>query len=159
MVAGEKRRLWVPESLTFAGKKEPPGTRTFDVELIYLTASPTIPPPDVKAPPPDAKRTPSGLAYKVLTAGTGTRRPGERSTVMVHYSGWTTNGKLFDSSLTRGQPATYTLDDVIPGWTEGLQLMVEGEKVRLWVPQQLAYKGQSAPYGMLVFDIELLQIK
>jgi len=80
------------------------------------------------------------------------------SSVTVHYSGWTTDGKLFDSSVVRGEPATFPLDGVIPGWTEGLQLMVEGEKTRFWIPQQLAYKGQSAPYGMLVFDVELIKI-
>src|SRR5436309_15688003 len=73
-------------------------------------------------------------------------------------TGWTTNGKMFDSSIVKGQPATFPVDGVIPGWTEGLQLMVEGEKTRFWIPENLAYKGQSAPYGMLVFDVELIKI-
>ena len=77
----------------------------------------------------------------------------------VHYSGWTTDGKMFDSSVTRGQPATFPLDGVIGGWTEGVQLMVEGEKARFWIPEKLAYKGERAPYGMLVFDIELIKIE
>ncbi len=77
----------------------------------------------------------------------------------VHYSGWTTDGKLFDSSVSRGQPASFPLGDVIKGWTEGVQLMVVGEKARFWIPEGLAYKGKSAPFGMLVFDIELLEIK
>ena len=59
----------------------------------------------------------------------------------------------------RGEPATFPLDGVIPGWTEGVQLMVEGEKTRFWIPESLAYKGQSAPYGMLVFDVELIKIQ
>ena len=82
------------------------------------------------------------------------------STVTVHYSGWTTDGKLFDSSVVRGQPATFPLNRVIAGWTEGLQLMVVGEQRRLWIPEALAYKGaEGAPKGMLVFDVELIAIK
>jgi peptidylprolyl isomerase len=79
--------------------------------------------------------------------------------VTVHYTGWTTDGKMFDSSVSRGQPATFPLNKVIAGWTEGVQLMVEGEKTRFWIPQNLAYQGQAgAPRGMLVFDVELLKI-
>ena len=66
---------------------------------------------------------------------------------------------MFDSSVTRGEPATFPLDRVIKGWTEGVQLMVEGEKTRFWIPEPLAYRGQRAPYGMLVFDIELLKVQ
>src|SRR5438270_419464 len=89
----------------------------------------TIPaPPDVAAPPADARKTASGLAYRVLKEGVGGRHPKSSNPVTVHYTGWTTDGKMFDSSVVRGQPATFPLDGVIPGWTEGLQLMVEGEK-------------------------------
>jgi peptidylprolyl isomerase len=158
MVAGEKRRFWIPEALAYKGQRDPKGTLVFDVELISFTDSPTQAPPDVKKPPSDAKRTASGLAYKVLKPGVGARRPLLTTSVTVHYSGWTTDGKLFDSSVVRGMPATFPLDGVIPGWTEGVQLMVEGEKTRFWIPQELAYKGQSPPYGMLVFDIELIKI-
>ncbi len=159
MVVGEKRRFWIPEALAYQGRREPKGMLVFDVELLSFTPSPTQAPPDVKAPPADAKRTPSGLAYKVLKPGTGARHPSQNSNVTVHYSGWTTDGKLFDSSITRGQPASFPLDGVIKGWTEGLQLMVEGEKARFWIPESLAYKGQSPPYGTLVFDVELLKIQ
>ena len=76
----------------------------------------------------------------------------------MHYTGWTTDGKMFDSSVVRGQPSTFAVDGVIPGWTEGLQLMFEGEKTRFWIPEKLAYEGKSAPYGMLVFDVELIKI-
>ena len=127
--------------------------------LSAQTTSALPPPADVAAPPADAKKTSSGLAYKVLTPGTGTRRPASGSEVTVHYSGWTTDGKLFDSSLSRGEPATFPLDRVIAGWTEGVQLMVEGEKARFWIPERLAYRGERAPYGTLVFDIELLKVK
>ena len=116
------------------------------------------PPPDVAAPPADAQHTASGLAYKVLVQGTGARHPGPTTTVEVHYTGWTTDGRMFDSSVTRGQPAQFPLNRVIPGWTEGVQLMFEGEKARFWIPEKLAYGGKSAPYGMLVFDIELVKI-
>ena len=158
MVAGEKRRFWIPEALAYKGVREPKGMLVFDVELFSITNLSA--PPDVAAAPADAKRTASGLAYKVLKAGVGGRRPGSTSTVTVHYTGWTTDGKRFDSSVERGQPATFALDEVIKGWTEGLQLMVEGEKVRFWIPDTLAYKGQpQRPQGTLVLDVELLTIK
>jgi len=117
-------------------------------------------PADVAAPPADAQKTASGLASKVLKPGTGTQKPAATNTVEVHYTGWTTDGKMFDSSVKRGRPATFPLNRVIPGWTEGLQLMVPGEKRRFWIPQDLAYKGRPGPpAGMLVFDVELLSIK
>src|SRR5919202_455314 len=156
MVVGEKRRLWIPEPLAYQGKREPRGMLVFDVELKNI---PNRAPADVKAPPADAKKTPSGLAYKVLQPGVGGRHPKASDRVTVHYTGWTTDGKMFDSSVVRGQPATFPLDGVIPGWTEGLQLMVEGEKMRLWIPEKLAYKGQSPPFGMLVFDVDLIKIE
>ena len=119
---------------------------------------PPIPaPPDVAAPPADASRTPTGLASKVLTRGTGTRHPRPNSQVVVHYTGWTTDGKMFDSS--RGEPATMSLDGVIAGWTEGVQMMVVGEKRRFWIPARLGYEGKDGPQGMLVFDIELIRIE
>ncbi|MDH5493312.1 MAG: FKBP-type peptidyl-prolyl cis-trans isomerase [Myxococcales bacterium] len=123
-------------------------------------AGPTIPAPaDVAAPPADAERTASGLASKVLTAGTGTRHPLATDTVEVDYTGWTTDGEMFDSSVSRGEPAQFPLDAVIAGWTEGVALMVEGESRRLWIPEELAYRGQPGrPAGMLVFDVELLRI-
>ena len=116
------------------------------------------PPPDVAAVPSDAKKTPSGLASKVLQAGSGSAHPAQADLVTVHYSGWTTDGKMFDSSVSRGKPATFPLDRVIAGWTEGVQLMVEGEKTRFWMPANLvAMPG--APPGNMVFDIELLSFK
>ncbi len=157
MVPGEKRRLWVPEALAYKGAEgKPKGTLVFDVQLVGM---PNRPPADVKAPPADAKKTSSGLAYKVLREGTGGRHPKSSNSVTVNYTGWTTDGKMFDSSIVAGQPATFSVDGVIPGWTEGLQLMFEGEKARFWIPEKLAYKGQSPPYGMLVFDVELIKIQ
>ena len=95
----------------------------------------------------------------MLKAGAGSANPAATSRVKVHYTGWTTDGEMFDSSVTRGQPAMFPLNRVIPGWTEGVQLMVVGEKRRFWIPEKLAYKGRpGAPQGMLVFDVELLEI-
>lgn len=117
-------------------------------------------PPDVAAPPADAVKTKSGLYSKVLKAGTGTIHPTASSTFVAHYTGWTTDGKMFDSSVVRGEPLSMPLARVIPGWIEGVQLMVIGEKRRFWIPEELAYRGQpGSPAGMLVFDIELLDIK
>ena len=161
MTVGETRRCWVPQNLAYQGQAgRPAGTVVFDIELIDTRRSPTLPPPDVAAPPADAQSTGSGLAYKVLKPGTGTRRPGARQRVTVHYTGWTTDGKMFDSSVARGMPATLRLDEVIAGWTEGVQLMVEGERTRFWIPQNLAYKGEpGSPRGMLVFDIDLVRFE
>jgi peptidylprolyl isomerase len=121
---------------------------------------PQVPPPaDVAAAPADAARTSTNLASKIITPGKGSRHPRPNSTVTVHYTGWTTDGRTFDSSVTRGEPATFSLGGVIPGWTEGVQMMVEGEKRRFWIPARLAYEGvPGRPQGTLVFDIELIKI-
>jgi peptidylprolyl isomerase len=116
-------------------------------------------PPDVAGPPEDAKFSPTGLAWKVLKEGTGTEHPNAYSVVTVHYTGWTTDGKMFDSSVERGKPSTFRLDRVIKGWTEGLQLMVVGEKRRFWIPQDLAYGKRGRVRGMLVFDVEMFGFK
>jgi peptidylprolyl isomerase len=121
-------------------------------------------PPDVAAPPADALRTASGLASKVLQVGMTNIRPSLRSTVRVNYTGWTTDGKMFDSSVLHGGPQQFQVGGVIPGWTEGLQLMVAGEKRRFWIPGNLAYGDGPAepggpPKGMLVFDIELVAVQ
>ena len=116
-------------------------------------------PPDVAAPPADSLKTTSGLSIKVLQQGAGTRHPRTTDRVTVHYTGWTTDGKSFDSSVG-GRPATFALTQVIKGWTEALQRMTEGEKVRVWIPENLAYGGAPGqPAGMLVFDIELIKIE
>ena len=115
-----------------------------------------------RPPPKDAQKTASGLASKVITPGKGKTHPTAASSVTVHYTGWTTDGKMFDSSVQRGTPATFPLSGVIKGWTEGVQLMVVGEKRRFWIPGSLAYDGSTrpgTPKGTLVFDVELLEIK
>ena len=156
MVVGDRQRAWVSSEL--AGGRIDLGL-VFDTELLEIVDKP-VAPPDVAAPPADAKTTESGLAYKVLKPGTGIVHPNRRSTVTVHYSGWTTDGAMFDSSILRGEPASFPLDQVIKGWTEGLQLMVAGEKTRFWIPAKLAYADdKSKPQGMLVFDVELIAIR
>jgi peptidylprolyl isomerase len=161
MTLGEKRRCWVPEALAYKGQAgRPRGLVVFDIELLDMRGNPTVPPADVKEPPADARRTADGLAYKVLRPGTGERMPSRFDRVLVHYTGWTTDGKMFDSSVARGTPATMDLDQVIRGWTEGVPMMVEGERARFWIPEALAYKGEAGqPRGMLVFDIELVKIQ
>lgn len=135
-----------------------------------MTAQPKPPEPpqlpapaDVAAPPAGAGKSASGLAWTILTPGTGKEKPSPEDRVVVHYSGWTKDGKMFDSSVMRGQPATFALNQVIPGWTEGVQLMTEGSKVRFWIPGKLAYGDEpqrpGAPAGQLTFDVELLAIQ
>ena len=162
MEVGEKTRFWIPEELAYQGKPgRPAGMLVFDVELLEIKEPPApLPAPDdVAAPPADAKKTASGLAYKVIKPGTGTEHPTAESKVTVNYTGWTTDGEMFDSSVVRGKPASFPLNRVIAGWTEGLQLMVVGETTRFWIPVELAYQGKPGrPAGMLVFDVELLGI-
>jgi peptidylprolyl isomerase len=161
MTTGQKMRLWIPEKLAFAGAAgKPKGPLMVDVMLLDIIPPP-VTPPDVSAPPADAKKTKSGLAFKILKPGTGTVRPKSNNVVTVHYTGWTPDGQIFDSSVLKGQPATFPLGDVIKGWSEGVQLMVEGEVRRLWIPGHLAYDGvdqAGVPRGPLVFDIELIAI-
>ena len=160
MAAGEKRRVWSPQELAGARKPYPrPGEPTvFEIELVSFFEPPTAP-ADVAAAPKNAKKTASGLASRVLAKGKGKVHPTADDTVEVHYTGWTSDGKMFDSSVTRDRPVRFPLAAVIPGWSEGVRLMVVGEKRRLWLPEELAYKGQQGmPQGMLVFDVELLAI-
>ncbi len=112
---------------------------------------------------PGVKVTPSGLQYQVIKEGNGVK-PLATDTVEVHYTGTLTNGKEFDSSQSHGgQPVTFPLNRVIPGWTEGIQLMSEGAKYKFFIPSNLAY-GQQAPReigpnAVLIFDVELLKVK
>ncbi len=109
------------------------------------------------------KTLPSGLQYKVLREGDG-RKPSATDQVECHYEGTLINGQVFDSSYRRGETATFGLNQVIKGWTEGLQLMQEGAKYRFFIPYNLAYgengAGQSIPpYAALIFDVELVKVK
>lgn len=112
----------------------------------------------------EMKTTPSGLKYQVLKQGTGTVSPKATDTVNVHYHGTLLNGTVFDSSVERGQPISFPLNAVIPGWTEGLQLMKVGDKFKFEIPPDLAYGPNSPspkipPNSTLVFEVELLGIQ
>lgn len=108
------------------------------------------------------KTTDSGLQYQVLVEGTGDIHPAANDKVKVHYHGTLIDGSVFDSSVDRGQPISFGLNQVIAGWTEGLQLMVVGEKTRLFIPSNLAYgdsaTGGISPGSVLIFEVELLGI-
>lgn len=106
---------------------------------------------------------PSGLQYEIISEGTG-RKPKASDTVQVHYHGTLIDGTMFDSSVNRGEPATFGVTQVIPGWVEALQLMPVGSKWKLFIPSELAYGAQGAgqaigPHTTLVFEVELLDIK
>jgi len=108
--------------------------------------------------------TATGLQYEVLTKGTGAKSPSATDEVTVHYKGTTLDGKEFDSSYSRGEPATFPLNRVIAGWTEGVQLMHEGDKYRFYIPSDLAYGSRGAgrdigPNAALIFDVELIKIQ
>lgn len=111
----------------------------------------------------EIKTTDSGLQYEIVTAGEG-KLPSAQDTVKVHYHGTLIDGTVFDSSVSRGEPATFGVHQVIPGWTEALQLMNVGSKYRLYIPQDLAYGahphpgGAIKPFMALIFDVELLEI-
>lgn len=106
--------------------------------------------------------TDSGLQYMVLEEGDGTESPSATDTVRAHYEGRFIDGEVFDSSIERGQPAEFQLNQVIPGWTEGLQLMNEGDRYRLFIPAELGYgeggTGPIPPFSTLIFDVELLEV-
>lgn len=120
-------------------------------------------PNDVAAAPPGSECTPSGLCMRTLVAPPSSgASPGPDDQVEVHYTGWTKDGTMFDSSIDRGEAATFPVAAVIEGWTEGLQLMQEGGTYRIWIPAALAYgehpQNSQAPAGQLTFDVELIHV-
>lgn len=154
-LAGSRAHAFVPPQ---QGKGRIPE----DPMVTVPSSSGPIPAPStVAAAPPDAEVTATGLRSKLLRAGSGAR-PSASDTVIVHYTGWTTDGKMFDSSVLRKAPATFPLNALIKGFAEGLQLMRVGEQRRLWIPGPLAYGDVAKPgrpTGILVFDVELIAIK
>ena len=113
---------------------------------------------------PNIVTTDTGLQYEVLTPGTGTVSPKATDTVTVHYLGTSIEGKEFDSSYSRGEPTSFPLNRVIAGWTQGVQLMIEGAKYRFFIPSELAYGpqgagGSIAPNSALIFEVELIKIQ
>ncbi len=120
----------------------------------------TIPAPaDVGAIPADATVTAEGIGIRFITEGDGENFPTLDNEVTVHYTGWTTDGVMFDSSVVRGEPATFPLSRLIPGWQMAIPTMSKGSKALLWIPVELAYNNSpGSPAGMLVFEIELIDI-
>ncbi len=164
MVTGETRRFWIPPELAYKDKPDRPQTMVvYDISLGELKSPKAIATPsDLAAPPADAQKTKSGLAFKILTKGTGKDRPSPKQSVKVDVSGWTPDGKMIDESATWGYPTWVRLDNESEpmGWREGLQLMVVGEKRRFWIPPELAFKGKpDQPQGMVVYDLELVEIQ
>ncbi len=168
MSVGDRVRFWIPDELAFKGAPgRPQGLLVFDIELLEIKPAPKVEaddraaaaPADVAAPPADAKTTPKGVFYKILKAVPGAPHPTATDSVKIDYSGWTTDGKLFDSSKTKGRPYETPLARVIAGWQEGIPMVGVGESARLWIPAELAYPNGGGPQGMLVFDVELLEIK
>jgi FKBP-type peptidyl-prolyl cis-trans isomerase len=163
MVEGEKRRLWVPAKLSYAQddprKRTPPGALVFDLELVKIIKRPRpVPAPaDVAAPPRSAKRGKGGVRWRMLSKGAGHHHPRPRDTVQVHYTRWTPDGKMIDSSLAAGQPTTMRADSMGPAWTEALHLLVPGGKARFWMPAALV--SWAGPATTVVYDIELVAIK
>ena len=174
MVEGEKRRFWIPGELAYGklegelrplgpdGKRpgSPLGQLCFDIELIkILRPHPT--PANLTAAPADAEVNTSGVASKVVKAGSGEARPSPTDNVQLHYTAWTTDGTMLESTLPAERPETIPLKRTIKGFTEAVQMMVEGETRRIWVPQNMAYgetPPPTAPKGMLIFEVELLKI-
>ncbi len=162
MVVGERARVWIPGPLNQPSLNAPGGMACYEITLVSVTPQHAPPPTprEVTGPPKDAQKTPLGVFYKVLKPGTGTQHPTPTDQVKVHYTEWTTDGRMVDSTIVRDKPAEFVVSAVIKGWTDGLQVMTAGQQTRFWIPLELAYKGQPGrPQGMLVFDVELLEIK
>lgn len=166
MTSGERVRVWsTGEKMAPNGKPAPGapmGPVCYEIEIITIEPgiAPPPTPPDVAKPPGDASKTAKGTFYKVLKAGKGGPKPKPTDTVKVNYTGWTTDGRMFDSSVMRREPAEFSLQGVVAGWTDGIPLMSVGDQYRFWIPDELAYKGAPGrPQGMLVFDVELVEIK
>ena len=177
MRAGDRWELTVPADMAYGANERPSipahSTLIFDIELIEVKSRAALI-EDMKAPQrayldsnagaDGVTVTDSGLQYKVLEKGTGGDNPTAESNVTVHYAGRLIDGTEFDSSYKRGEPATFPLNGVIPGWTEGLQLMQVGDKFELTVPADLGYGARGAgqtipPYATLIFEVELLNIE
>ena len=131
-------------------------------QRLMRKANPNHPaPPDVKQPPADAIQHDTGIWTKVLIPGKGERSPTVNDRVKVHYTGWrSANGKMFDTTNGVGKTSqVFAVHQLIPGWQHGLQLMVQGEQRRMWIPAELAYGERGkGPRGMLVFDVYMIEI-
>ena len=125
-----------------------------EYKLVKKEDTPLFPAPD------HAYSTDSGLRFVVYKRGDNNEHPVSTTNVTVHYEGYTTDGKKFDSSLDRGEPTTFMLNQVVPGWREGVRLMTVGDSFRFWIPEKEAYRGaEGKPAGLLIFDVELISME
>jgi len=128
-------------------------SKRVEYKLAVKEATPYFPVPE------SAYSTDSGLRFVVFKRGDKQEHPLSTTNVTVHYEGRTTDKKVFDSSIARNEPASFTLDHVIPGWREGVKLMTVGDVFRFWIPEKDAYRGAPGkPAGLLIFDVELLEM-
>ena len=163
MALGEQRRIWIPAELTYVGNdddKPAPLDVTVDFELLAIQKAPPVP-LDLKVPPRNATKLESGVSFRRIKKGGGTQHPSGKSRMLLHFSGWTTNGDLVESSVMAGQPASFDMLTVLRGWREALLQMVPGDKVRVWIPAAMAFgdkprRGQ--PRGDLVYELELISL-
>ncbi len=165
MHVGDRLRFEVPPELAFGPRSQhnlPANSRSiWELELVKFVAP--MPEPEFAELDPDkTTRTASGIEYEIIEPGTG-KSPSGTDSVTVHYAGWLTNGTNFDSSFSRGEPNTFRMNGVIPGWTEGVQLMKEGATYKFRIPSTLAYgvRGQAPaipPNATLIFVIHLISV-
>lgn len=170
MVVGERRRVWVPAKLGYGepgtdvktARSQPLGDLVFDLELTNVEKAPKLPPApkDVAAVPSDASRSDSGLAWRVLEPGSSSDKPIQTSMVDMAFTIWTPDGELVDSSVLRDGVDTVGIRMLAPGWAEGMQMMVEGERRLFWIPGKLAFTNvPNLPQGMVIIDAKLIQIR
>ncbi len=125
-----------------------------EYKIVKKEDTPLFPAPDT------AYTTSSGLKFVVFKRGNEMTHPSSTTNVTVHYDGYTSDKKLFDSSVQRGSPTTFVLNQVIPGWREGVKLMTAGDTFRFWIPQKDAYRGApDKPKGLLIFDVQLIALE
>jgi peptidylprolyl isomerase len=165
MVAGEVTHAWVPPEKMPQGKSRRPRRQMsiFQLELLRLRPRPEPPPAPkhVAKPPKQAKKTDKGVWYVLLKKGSGKKRPAPTDNVRINYTAWQSDGTRIDSSIPTGKPAELRLSrGRIEGLRHAVQTMVVGEQKRFWIPEELAYKGKKGrPAGMLVYDVELVEIR
>jgi FKBP-type peptidyl-prolyl cis-trans isomerase len=166
MTAGQRVRFWVDaEKMAQGGKPVggvAQGVLCYELEVLQIAKGahePPPTPPDVAKPPEGTKKTAKGVYYRLLKGSGKDQHPTADDAIKVHYTGWHTDGRIFDSSHIKGEPVQFNLNGTIPGWIDGIPVMAVGDRMRFWIPEDMAYKGAPGkPAGMLVFDVELIEI-
>ena len=166
MTAGQRVRFWVEAAkMVQAGKPVggvTEGLLCYELEVLQIAKGahePPPAPPDVAKPPEGTKKTAKGVYYRLLKGSGKDQHPTPDDAVKVNYAGWTTDGRMFDSSYIKGDPIQFNLNGTIPGWIDGIPLMALSDRMRFWIPEDMAYRGSAGkPAGMLVFDVELVDI-